>query len=68
MTEAAYFIQSLALKLPYTARRFPKTAQTALAWMARAEIWAQKRDYTELAERVRAGITKIEQGNKEETA
>lgn len=40
MDTTAYFIKDRALSLAYEAVRFPSTADSALAWLRRAMVWA----------------------------
>ena len=48
MEEDAYIIAARALTLHYEARRFPKTARMAVAWLCRAQDWAQQNNQNEL--------------------
>ncbi len=49
MSSQMFFIEDRARSLAYEARRFPSTAETALAWIFRAKTWASQRGNAELA-------------------
>lgn len=53
MDAYAYSIRDKAKTLAYEARRFPTAAETALAWLDRAEAFAERRGLFQLADEIR---------------
>lgn len=61
MQNMDYFLAARALSLCYEARQFPQTAPVARAWLLRAELWALKYGFDELAERLSEQIKEVEE-------
>lgn len=60
MNATAQFIKDRALSLSYEARRYPKTAKMAAAWLTAARAWADRNGLPDLSVELAATCLRIE--------